>query len=72
MNCGLLLTSGDRLLLTDGDAFTLTSVCEEAEALAEQGAFGGTPYTRRELDRLIWEEQLVRLLREDEELLCLV
>lgn len=71
MNCGLLLTSGDRLLLTSGDAFTLTSVCEAA-ATPEGARFGGSPISVRDLDRARWEEQLVRLLREDEELLCLL
>lgn len=70
MNCGLLLTSGDRLLLTDGDALTLTSVCDESTPEAQR--FGGAPVSIRDIDEAVWERQLERLLREDEELLlCL-
>lgn len=70
MNCGLLLTSGDRLLLTSGDALTLTSVCDETPA-PEEARFGGSPHSVRDLQDT-WEERLERLLREDEELLCLL
>ena len=48
---------------TSGDAVTTTT---------EQPRFGGGPISKRDLDRMVWEQQLERLLREDEEILCLV
>lgn len=72
MNCGLLLTSGDRFLLTDADALTLTSVCDGSTPVLDEQRFGGAPVSIRDIDKATWERQLKRLLREDEELLlCL-
>jgi fibronectin-binding autotransporter adhesin len=44
---------------------------EEPPAIEEE-RFSGAPYSRRDIDRLVWEQQLEELLREDEEILCLV
>lgn len=42
-------------------------------APAEEDRFGGVPYSRRELDRQVYEDQLARIIADDDEvLLCLL